>query len=67
MTEGDMKEVGSLIGRAVRDEDGSAAEEVRAAVTALVTAHPAYGRAAEAPTQAQPTSPATADDNPAPS
>jgi hypothetical protein len=43
MTEGDMKEVGSLIGRAVRDEDGSAAEDVRRAVTALVTAHPAYG------------------------
>src|SRR6476619_463117 len=29
MTEGDMKEVASLIARAVRDEDGSAVEEVR--------------------------------------
>jgi glycine hydroxymethyltransferase len=29
MTEGDMKEIGSLIGRAVRDEDGAAAEELR--------------------------------------
>src|ERR687890_656359 len=45
MTEGDMKEVGSLIGRAVRDEDGADAEDVRRAVTALVEAHPAYGRA----------------------
>jgi glycine hydroxymethyltransferase len=45
MTEGDMKEVGSLIGRAVRDEDGSAAEDVRAAVTALVTrTRPTAGR-----------------------
>jgi glycine hydroxymethyltransferase len=42
MGEGDMKEVASLIARAVRDEDGSAADEVRAGVTALVTAHPAY-------------------------
>ena len=67
MTEGDMKEIGSLIGRAVRDEDGSAAEDVRAAVTALVTAHPAYGRDAQAPVQARPTSPSTAGDNPAPS
>ncbi|MCW2614197.1 MAG: glyA [Frankiales bacterium] len=45
MTEGDMKEIGSLIGRAVRDEDGSAAEEVRRGVDALVQAHPAYPRA----------------------
>jgi glycine hydroxymethyltransferase len=44
MTEGDMKEIGSLIGRAVRDEDGSAAEELRRGVQALVEAHPAYGR-----------------------
>jgi len=44
MGEGDMKEVASLIGRAVRDEDGSAADEVRAGVDALVGAHPAYPR-----------------------
>ncbi len=44
MSEGDMKEIGSLIGRAVRDEDGTAAEEIRRGVTALVTAHPAYAR-----------------------
>ena len=42
MDETEMKEIGSLIGRAVRDEDGSAAAEVREGVTALVTAHPAY-------------------------
>jgi glycine hydroxymethyltransferase len=45
MTEGDMKEVAGLIGRAVRDEDGSAAGEVRAAVTTLVQRHPAYPHA----------------------
>ncbi|MFL6241276.1 MAG: serine hydroxymethyltransferase [Actinomycetes bacterium] len=44
MTEGDMKEVASLIGRAVRDEDGSAAAEIRAVVTTLVQRHPAYPR-----------------------
>ncbi|MCU1588942.1 MAG: Glycine hydroxymethyltransferase [Frankiales bacterium] len=44
MQEGDMKEVASLIARAVRDEDGTAAEEVRRGVDALVTAHPAYAR-----------------------
>ena len=44
MGEGEMKEIGSLIARAVRDEDGSAAGQVREAVTALVTAHPAYPR-----------------------
>ena len=42
MGEGDMKEVAGLIARAVRDEDGSAAAEVRARVAALVDAHPAY-------------------------
>ncbi len=42
MTEGDMKEVASLIGRAVRQQD---AEQVRSGVAALVTAHPAYPRA----------------------
>ena len=44
MTEGDMKEIAGLIGRAVKDEDGNAAEEIRSGVTALVTAHPAYAR-----------------------
>jgi glycine hydroxymethyltransferase len=44
MTEGDMKEIGALIGRAVRDEDGSAAAEICKGVQALVTAHPAYPR-----------------------
>jgi glycine hydroxymethyltransferase len=44
MGEGDMKEVAGLIARAVRDEDGSAAAEVRAGVDALVAAHPAYPR-----------------------
>jgi glycine hydroxymethyltransferase len=44
MQEGDMKEIASLIARAVRDEDGTAAEEVRRGVDALVTAHPAYQR-----------------------
>ncbi len=44
MGEGEMKEIGNLIGRAVRDADGSAAAEVREAVTSLVTAHPAYPR-----------------------
>jgi glycine hydroxymethyltransferase len=44
MTEGDMKEVAALIGRAVRDADGSAAGDIRAAVTALVSRHPAYAR-----------------------
>ncbi|MCU1602036.1 MAG: glyA [Frankiales bacterium] len=47
MTEGDMKEIASLIGRAVRgeqDEDGSAAQEIRQGVDALVKAHPAYER-----------------------
>ena len=63
MTEGDMKEIGSLIGRAVRDEDGSAAADIRAAVTALVTAHPAYGRASEAVVTSAP----SAGDNPSPS
>ena len=42
MTQDQMKEIGSLIGRAVRDEDGSAAGEVRERVSALAEAHPAY-------------------------
>ena len=44
MTEGDMKEVASLIGRAVRDADGSSAPDIGAAVGALVARHPAYPR-----------------------
>jgi glycine hydroxymethyltransferase len=44
MTEGDMKEVATLIGRAVRDADGSAAPEVAARVSELVSRHPAYPR-----------------------
>ena len=39
-----MKDVASLIGRAVRDSDGSAARDVGAAVGALVARHPAYPR-----------------------
>ncbi len=39
-----MATIAELIGMAVRDEDGSAAPEVRAAVTELVTAFPAYPR-----------------------
>jgi glycine hydroxymethyltransferase len=44
MGEGDMKEIAALIGRAVRDEDGSQAADIRKGVDALVTAHPAYRR-----------------------
>jgi glycine hydroxymethyltransferase len=44
MVVSDMKEVASLIGRAVRDTDGSAAPEIAEAVTALVGRHPAYAR-----------------------
>ena len=44
MTQGDMKEVASMIARAVRDADGTAAAEVGAAVSALVDKHPAYPR-----------------------
>ena len=46
MTPGEMKDVGALIGRAVRDGDGSAAGEVADAVSALVARHPAYPRPA---------------------
>jgi glycine hydroxymethyltransferase len=42
MTEGDMKEVATLIATAVRDE--SAAGEVGQRVAALVAGHPAYAR-----------------------
>jgi glycine hydroxymethyltransferase len=45
MAEGEMKEIASLIARAVRDADGTAAGEVAQTVSALVTAHPAYPRA----------------------
>src|SRR4051812_44131443 len=44
MTEGDMKEVAALIGRAVRDADGTAAPDIRRIVGALVERHPAYAR-----------------------
>jgi glycine hydroxymethyltransferase len=44
MTETDMKEVASLIGRAVRDADGTAAPEIAEAVSVLVERHPAYAR-----------------------
>jgi glycine hydroxymethyltransferase len=44
MREGEMKEVASLIGHAVRDADGSAAAEVAAGVDALVQRYPAYPR-----------------------
>lgn len=44
MTEGDMKEVAGLIGRAIRDATGSATADITASVTALVDRHPAYPR-----------------------
>jgi len=68
MTEAEMKEIGSLIGRAVRDADGADAEEIRRSVTALAQAPPAYGRADEdVTTPARATSASTAADNPSPS
>ena len=39
-----MAKIAELIGRAIRDEDGSAADGIRAEVTELVTAFPAYPR-----------------------
>ena len=39
-----MATIAELIGRAIRDEDGSAADGIRAEVTELVTAFPAYPR-----------------------
>jgi glycine hydroxymethyltransferase len=45
MAEGEMKEVASLIARAVRDSDGTGAADIRASVSALVSQHPAYPRA----------------------
>jgi glycine hydroxymethyltransferase len=44
MTEGDLKEIAVLIGRAVREDDDATARDVRAAVTELVSTHPAYPR-----------------------
>jgi glycine hydroxymethyltransferase len=44
MVEGDMKDIASFIGRAVRDADGSAAAEIAEAVTTLVGRRPAYAR-----------------------
>jgi glycine hydroxymethyltransferase len=46
MDEGDMKQVASLIARAVRDAGGAETAEVAEAVSALVTAKPAYSRPA---------------------
>ena len=40
-----MAEVASLIGRAVRDVDGSAAAEIADAVSALTSKFPAYPHA----------------------
>jgi glycine hydroxymethyltransferase len=42
MTEADMKEIAGLIGRAVRDDDGTAGAEIRTVVSGLVQRHPAY-------------------------
>ncbi len=44
LLESDMKEIASLIGRAVRDSDGSQRADITAAVGALVARHPAYAR-----------------------
>jgi glycine hydroxymethyltransferase len=44
MVEDDMKEIASLIGRAVRDADGTAAADIGNVVGALVARHPAYPR-----------------------
>jgi glycine hydroxymethyltransferase len=53
MTEPNMKEVAGLIGRALRqadaDLDPAGADELRAAVGALVARHPAYARPAAVP------------------
>jgi glycine hydroxymethyltransferase len=48
MTESDMKSIASLIGTAIRDEDGSRTAEVAAGVRELVSAHPAYPEPARA-------------------
>jgi glycine hydroxymethyltransferase len=44
LTDGDMKEVAALIGRAVRDSDGSAARDIGEAVGSLVEGHLPYPR-----------------------
>ena len=44
MSAGDMRLIGALIGRAVRDTDGSACADIAAEVSELVTKHPAYPR-----------------------
>jgi len=44
MVEADMKEVAGLIGRAVRDADGTEAPAIAEAVGALTASHPAYPR-----------------------
>jgi glycine hydroxymethyltransferase len=44
MTETDMKTVAGLIGRAVRDVEGTGTPEIAAEVDALVRRHPAYPR-----------------------
>jgi len=44
MNEADMATIASLIGRAVRDADGSAAADIAAEAAALTAAHPAYPR-----------------------
>jgi glycine hydroxymethyltransferase len=44
MTEPDMAQIASLIGRAIRDHNGSETAEIAEQVSALVTRHPAYPR-----------------------
>jgi glycine hydroxymethyltransferase len=44
MTEPDMREIASLIGRAIRDSEGIETDAIAEQVTALVTRHPAYPR-----------------------
>jgi glycine hydroxymethyltransferase len=44
MTEGDMKDVANLIGRAIRDVDSSSTAELTASVEALAGRYPAYPR-----------------------
>jgi glycine hydroxymethyltransferase len=44
MTQADMAVIASVIGRAIRDEQGKETEELVAQVTSLVTSHPAYPR-----------------------
>jgi glycine hydroxymethyltransferase len=44
MTQADMAVIASVIGRAIRDEQGKETDELVAQVTSLVTSHPAYPR-----------------------